>query len=1090
MLSFAIGIQSFKALLDAFALPDTDNTARTSILKDYLDSQIPADEEDKDETFLSDIMQTWSYAAQSNNEGLLSAVPAVLALLLRTISSMLEFAAHGLRLGRTLLQKRQLELMNRGLKANKTREFLISPVLRLLREVTLFDGGALAKQIFRARDQIFQNLPRNLGLRYTGDDVEDRKRPSVRTNAVRFVLALIKLLPTDSKKELLHQKDIVSALTRELKDDPPFIIRDILDTLRSSVLQDESLPRESKTRIINAQLLSRISMLYRYDQQDDEISEKIKPADSLAHDFLVIACTSPTIGVLNRQDGFYPRGINPDETHDVDFEMGFIDLGLDSVEWLDKFTDKVPLRNTILSEFIQNLRPWSDMKQSDLLLSIFKAAPELVAEYFYSKSTFSFDPKLTATWIGYSALIYSSILLPVPKYFGHQDGYARLPPPTAIVLENILPLPLTQKVLRACLLHEQNLITFFAVRILCIAFKKLQSVLKMYSEASTGKTSIWIQAAERLINDFCERCPSMKDVIFAYRKMAESDLLQREACSKLLVLYYEVAPKIALEAKFDVSEALSRALPAIDLPGNSREDRAIRIMELENLFQFAHFSPGMKWFVKMVGFELSPFTTMLRLCTEAPQDLPLVKLRSVLASIASENDILQTQTPVSALDTFILSLRSVRSHSSFSTILQFIDNCASRCATKTINYIFALEESQSEVHESEKKNSVVSLLTLAMAEQWPFLVKSTSDNVLQIAAGFFSEHLARSIKIQEDKKVLKAIVKQVSSATDGSPAAKSFIEKSSGLVDGIEVPAASVKSKITDQSETSNTPTDTEKAKIFNAMFEDASTKKEDHGSLTRWTTKEVDEVIEGGHLVSLIMLLSSNVLSVRKEAATNISKFAAKVKDSAFEEKDQIWLLLCEVTETAKTVISDEPLPTVISAFACYALPVLTDPLHCLYVKINKFLSQGPTWEPSKIPLMYKILDEAPSLDDAYYTEMSWLLTYMLAGLRTVADMGIYRKRRVFEKLFSIYNNPYLGTNLKDKILRLLFRATTIEGGSTTMITRFSAVTWLQAQVALGGGTSLKVLMERILESSERKRVGKWSHEGATGAVKDTLKM
>jgi len=39
-------------------------------------------------------------------------------------------------------------------------------------------------------------------------------------------------------------------------------------------------------------------------------------------------------------------------------------------------------------------------------------------------------------------------------------------------------------------------------------------------------------------------------------------------------------------------------------------------------------------------------------------------------------------------------------------------------------------------------------------------------------------------------------------------------------------------------------------------------------------------------------MLLSSNVLGIRKEAATNISKFAAKLKESSFDEKDQIWLL------------------------------------------------------------------------------------------------------------------------------------------------------------------------------------------------------
>jgi nucleolar pre-ribosomal-associated protein 1 len=273
-------------------------------------------------------------------------------------------------------------------------------------------------------------------------------------------------------------------------------------------------------------------------------------------------------------------------------------------------------------------------------------------------------------------------------------------------------------------------------------------------------------------------------------------------------------------------------------------------------------------------------------------------------------------------------------------------------------------------------------------------------------------------------------------------------------------------------------------------MLGDTEKKTEDHSALVKWVTKEVDEVVEGGYLASLITLLSSEHMSVRKEAATNISKFSVKLKESNFEEKEQIWLLLAEVVETAKKVIDKEPLPTIISSFASSAVAVLNDPLHCLYPKMNKFLSQSPTWELDKMPLMYKILDEAPSLDDAHYLEIAWLLNYMLAGLLTAADISIFRKRRVFEKLLSLYNNTYLAPGLRDKILRILFRATTIEGGSTTLITRFSTITWLQAQVALGGGVSLKVLMEKIMESCDQKRVGIWSKNGAEVAKLDTLRL
>jgi len=168
----------------------------------------------------------------------------------------------------------------------------------------------------------------------------------------------------------------------------------------------------------------------------------------------------------------------------------------------------------------------------------------------------------------------------------------------------------------------------------------------------------------------------------------------------------------------------------------------------------------------------------------------------------------------------------------------------------------------------------------------------------------------------------------------------------------------------------------------------------------------------------------------------------------------------------------------------------VLNDPLHCLYPKINKFLSQGPSWDLDKVPLMYKVLDEAPSLDDAHYVETAWLLNYMLVGLQTPVDMSIFRKRRVFEKLFSLYNNTYLASGLRDKILRILYKASTIEGASTTLITRFSTMTWLQAQIALGGGLPLKVLLEKICESCDQKRVEVWSKEGAKAIKADAMKL
>lgn len=1059
---------------------ENENAERISLLKEYLESQKPADLDDRNTVYLEDLMKTWSFASQSNDDSLLSAVPAALALLLKTLSTILELSEYGIRLGRTLLQKPQQELIARGLTANKSKDFVISPVLRLLRELTIFDGGILAKQVFRARDQTFRSLVRNLNIRFTGDAVEDRRKPSVRTNALRFLLSALKFLPTDSKRDLLNQRDLVGALTRDIKDDPPFMVREILDVLRSAVLQDEGLPRDAKTRIVNASSLGRIATLYRYDQVEHEIPAGKKPIDAEAHEFLLLACTSD-IGVLNHQMGFYPRGVDPDDSHNMVTEHDSIDLGLDSIDWMNQFTEDIPVRNTILSEFIQTLRPWSSTKQSELLISILKAAPELTADYFISKKNFSYEPKLSATWMGYSAFLFSSLQLPIPKYFGHPQRYARLPPPTSIVLENILPQTLNQKVLTRCLNQSHSLITFFAVRLLCVAFTKFQHVLKLYQEAVEELSPIWAQAVERLTVEFCRRCPSIKDVISSFRTMSNTSLMQREAVTKLLVMYYQVVPRLALEARFDVSAALAQVLLSVDETTPTPEDRSLQAIELENLFQFARFSPGMRWFSKAEGLTISPIIAMLKLCVEAPTDVPLLKLRSVLRSVIEENQILQTATPISALETLVLRLRELYGPNS-GEVYEFIDDCISRCASKPIKYIFLLEEIQTEAHGSVEKRPPVSLLTLAILEQWPFIIKVANEDVLQEIAEFVSRYLAASIKIGEDQKALKLVIKRIAALIPKEWPVGKIIERSRKLIESIVVPGLNpIRSP--DLGNKDSAPSESATSTIIETMLGDTKRKTEDHNALTKWIGKEVDEVVEAGYVAALVVLLSSEHLSVRKEAATNISKFSVQLKESNFDEKEQIWLLLAEIVETAKKVIDKEPLPSIISSFASAAIPVLIDPLHCLYAKMNKFLSQSPTWELDKIPLMYKVLDEAPSLDDAHYLEIAWLLNYLLAGLRTAVDMSIFRKRRVFERLFSLYNNTYLAPGLRDKILKILFQATTIEGGSTTLITRFSAMTWLQAQAALGGGVSLKVLLERIIESCDQKRVGIWSKNGARNA-------
>lgn len=1036
-------------------------------------------------------METWSHAAQANNDNILSAVPVVLALLLRILSQSLDQVPYGLGICQTLLLKRQLELIARNLSAEKGKEFIISPTLRLLREALCFDGGAVAKPIFRARNYTFKSLGRNMGIKYLGEGHEDAKRPSARTNAVRFFLSALKFLHPEAKKELLSLKDIVTGLMRSVREDPPHLVFETLDTLKTQVLLDEKLPREAKSRLFSANTLTRIASLYTYDDAASD-TEGGRSVDEVAHSFLQIACTLPSAGVLRQQSGFYPKGTEIEDDSLLQLRTSD-DVGLENVIWMNKFRDEIPVRNYVLSEFIQSLRPWSNIKQSELLIAIFKAAPELIADYFQKRRSFTFEPKLSATWIGYAALLYNAVAVDIPEHFGHSSGYSHFPPPTSILVDNVLPLPLNQKVLVRCLAQKSNLVSFFVTRILVLALEKLDTALKFYQEAAGDNAALWKEAGRRLVDEFCQRCPSMKDIVNSYRSIPEDNILHREAASRLLLRYYEVLPQVALIAKFDVSPFLVTSVKRLGADGDeSNEDQNLGLRELEHLLVIAGHSPGMRWFSKLEGLSLSPFMTLLQLLVDSQEGISSEKLFDSVNLVAEEQQVVLSKNGGRGLTPLVQSLRLFKTKSTdefVKDIWTFIDNCVTRCATAPIKYLESMLElldSDPRIGELEAGVFRISPLAMAVLEQIPYFLSDKTPDTVQQLATFITHFLGFSKAAGEDPILLERVFSKL--RTHFPPTVQKRELKK--FPDNIDVGRASL-TPVTDASpmdiDGPESPDGQHKAvaetKSLDQLFPQTPQYDLDNSALHRWANKAADELVEEGYATSLITLLASEHTSIRKEAVTNILKMAGKIQQSDYDEKEQSHLLLCELAETAKGNVETTPLPSSIISFACHGLDVLKSPLHTMYAKVNSFLTSGPVWRLDKLPLVHEILQEEPTEDDCYYAELSWLLTYLLDSLRTATDLALFHKKRVFEQLMSLASNPYMRPNLRTQILGILYRATSIEGGSGTLITRFGVMAWLESRHAASAGNDEEwiypALIKRVWQTADQDRALVWSNGG-----------
>lgn len=527
----------------------------------------------------------------------------MLALLFKVFSTHRDFDQYGSLLCKTVLQPSVARRLVRSLSAPKHKEQVILPALRLLNEITRFNEGAYARVVYARRDFTLEPkiLSRNIA---TWRDTEGQttfdlqRKPTVRTASIQYLLTHLKYQDERAKAEILSNRDIMRAVLDHLSTDPPFLIANIFDVLKNHVFLDKTIQRSVKSRILNGRALSHIATLYRYELPDDALVEGQRSPDAIAHDFLCLVCTSPAYGIMLPTQGFYPHANEDDDTdvrmgdpaeNDADFETAFVDGSHSPAH----------VRNVILADFIQTLRPYANTLHQNLVIAIFRACPELIGNYFHRKQDFNYDPKLTSTWIGFSAFLYQTIDLPVPQFFGAGKGYNDHPPPVASMLPSILPQPLTQQVLIKCLNSSSELIQFFAVRVLVVALQKVQAFIKELNHACLcSRSRSWANVAKQLVSAFSQRCPPMKTVITAFRQPTFQTGLKREAITRLLKLYYQVMPQVALEEKFDVSVPLCAALKQAESLPESVDEKAFRIMELEHWIEMARCSPSMRWWQK------------------------------------------------------------------------------------------------------------------------------------------------------------------------------------------------------------------------------------------------------------------------------------------------------------------------------------------------------------------------------------------------------------------------------------------------------------------------------------------------------------
>ncbi|KAH4258020.1 hypothetical protein HBI56_058910 [Parastagonospora nodorum] len=1111
---FRSGLNLFKRFLDSilYTSEEHDVPRKRAILREYLDSQKARGENLKDTAFLQNLIQAWDFAAETNFEAILAQVTAVLALLFKVLASHSELTEYGTLLAKTILQPSVARRLVRSTSAAPNQENIISPALRLLTELTRFNEGAHARAVYAKRDFTLEPkiLGRNIGLRKEQSAIDHQKRPSVRTTAIRYLLTHLRFQDERAKSEILSNVNIVRGIFDHLGADPPFLIYEVFDVFKSHVFQDKTMARSTKSRILTGKALSRIASLYTYEVEEGSLSDGQKTPAVLAHEFLKLVCTDPAYGVMLPTSGFYPSTFDEDE---ADFE-DTADHGNDlDFEAVDNRSGKV--RNVILSEFVLSLRPYANTFHQELALDIFKACPELVADYFVKRKDFSYDPKLTSTWIGYSAFLYQTIQLPVPKHLGGKKSFRDHPPPVSMIMQSILPQALNQQVLTKCLNHSSDLIQLFAVRVLIASLQKLQSVVQVLNDASAVKPSKqWERSRKRLTNELSRRCPPIKTVFLSLRKPDVKDM-KRESITRLLRLYYEVTPQTALQERFDVSLPLCNALAEVEKLTSSTENKVFRIMELEHWIQMARHSPAMRWWQKPKTLTHSPFVTLLKLLITSQDNELYAGVKSLLGVILQDQEMLQTKTSPDALEALIASLGASPGSSAPSVeVLDFLDDCCSRFTKTPIKYFDDIDVVCAREAQSATDAGPFTSLLMTFVEQWPFRGgEATTTSAAEPIAQWLSKFLYLLKLIGEDENMLISVRDALVNS-----AAKSYkdVHKDAFLWKmGKESAKEALKLATgadfsgSERSTSSPSPVVEVEQKLDMKRHVDLEAPPEEdekHSGLTRWKRKDLSEAIEDGDIGDLLLCLCSKHAEIRLQAVSNTRQLMATLETSvhskpqedenaeqpqkyaANADLQQLYLLLGETLESVE-LLGSEAFPYLGGVLAARCASILADPTQSMYSKISRFLTKAPAWNVQHLlsEFWHAVVASEPDEDGTYHQEVDWFLDYLLDSLRTRRDMEYFRKSNIVEQLLGHYASRSCSVSAKEKILRLLLRATHVDG-STTLITRCGLLPWIQMMLDNQDPRhrALKTLALRVYETCDQERVNEWS----SGSIARTIAM
>ncbi|KAG4305547.1 hypothetical protein PORY_001103 [Pneumocystis oryctolagi] len=648
-------------------------------LLSYFDTEVPCQE----------IFEIWIYFYQYNEFSIISIIFEILTSVIR-ITGLLGSYTLGNKIIKRILNF-HIKSIYRNLNSNVTP--LVVRSIILLIEMSCFNSGSLILEVFSSFDFSHKVISKILkDFSKISNDIfpQVNKQLSVfetpRIFMIKFILCFLKLGPISLKLELLNYKNIFYEIFSGFIRDNTSFVRDVLDIMIQHVIFEKGIPRNIKVSVFNEHVLDKLIILY--SETDDEVSRSIT-----IHNFLLLLCTRPGIGLCFDCNGWYPK-----------LEADF------------KKSGSFLVHNRVLAAFIFKLKVTRDILQQELFLKICEACPELIA---YCSSQFNinmhFEPRLTVSWLSISSIYQSIILFPIPSMIVCNIPYELI---FSSILENIIPLALTKMALSLGLRHNSNLVVFFTVNLILSSIDKYYRIVTILDKKDYFNAFVFEQKKFRqlLKEMFLERLPDIHIIFSIFKSVWEkSSNLLKFSITKLFMYYIELFPEILFFQKHDYSSILIKGFSGIS------EDISYSSLILCYLFRISRkFLPILKWWNRKQECSESIFTILVKFYLFCKNEEFRNEYKNLISCLLLSSNAFSS---ISHIDSGELILKSLDDMKCFfcdiDVIVDFLGDSLMffmNCSYKYMDdYLAFLSD-----YELKDNQKFPSLILIVLVEQWNY----------------------------------------------------------------------------------------------------------------------------------------------------------------------------------------------------------------------------------------------------------------------------------------------------------------------------------------------------------------------------------